>query len=75
MKTFMYLRASSSVVGFFSKVQAVGYSSCARGSDADVVGMFTNVSSSARMFTINTECSTSRSDIALMPLRALTGLS
>eukprot|EP00959_Pyramimonas_sp_CCMP1952_P422991 8860626-Pyramimonas_sp.AAC.1 len=46
-----------------------------------MVGMFMNVPSSARMpiwpsvFTINTVCCMPRSDIALMPLRALAGLS
>eukprot|EP00959_Pyramimonas_sp_CCMP1952_P439642 9203846-Pyramimonas_sp.AAC.1 len=68
-------------MGFFSKTQAVGYSSCMCGCGADVSGIFMNVSSSARMatwpsvFTINTVCSMSRSDMALLPLRALTGLS
>eukprot|EP00959_Pyramimonas_sp_CCMP1952_P052422 1095844-Pyramimonas_sp.AAC.1 len=77
----MYPRASPSVVGLFSEIQAAGYSSCMRGRGADASGMFMNVSSSARMpiwpsmFTINTVCSMSRSDIALMPLRTLAGLS
>eukprot|EP00959_Pyramimonas_sp_CCMP1952_P421955 8839439-Pyramimonas_sp.AAC.1 len=68
-------------MGFFSKIQAVGYSPCMCGRGADASGMFMNVSSSARMpiwpsvFTINTARSKPRSDIALMPLRALTGLS
>eukprot|EP00959_Pyramimonas_sp_CCMP1952_P000080 1419-Pyramimonas_sp.AAC.1 len=49
VKTFMYPRASSSVMGFFSNIQAVGYSSYVYGRDADAVGMFMNVSSSTRM--------------------------
>eukprot|EP00959_Pyramimonas_sp_CCMP1952_P342803 7181596-Pyramimonas_sp.AAC.1 len=77
----MHPRASSSVVGLFSKIQAAGYSSCMCGRGADADGMFINVSSSARMpiwssvFTINATCSMSPSDIALVPLRAPTGLS
>eukprot|EP00959_Pyramimonas_sp_CCMP1952_P394478 8265657-Pyramimonas_sp.AAC.1 len=68
-------------MGFFSKIQAVGYSSCMWGCCADESGIFMNVSSSARMatcpsvFPINTVCSMSRSDMALLPQRALTGLS
>eukprot|EP00959_Pyramimonas_sp_CCMP1952_P337904 7076280-Pyramimonas_sp.AAC.1 len=48
---------------------------------ADESGIFMNASTSARMATcpsartINTACSTSRSDVVLLPLRALTGLS